>query len=99
MSSVLCPLSSVLWSGGLAATYSSAAVAAVPLALRGLTAEFGMGSGVWALAVATRPLRFPDGRRLRAGVGDEGGRELRGSCVLSSGLTRGEGMGKAVSSD
>ena len=41
---------------GLAATYSSAAVAAVPSALRVFTAEFGMGSGVWPLAVTTRPV-------------------------------------------
>src|SRR5215469_15400748 len=40
---------------GLAATYSSAAGAAVPLARRVFTAEFGMGSGVWPLAMATRP--------------------------------------------
>src|SRR5215471_10910973 len=39
---------------GLAATYSSAAGAAVPLARRVFTAEFGMGSGVWPLAMATR---------------------------------------------
>src|SRR6516225_8692516 len=41
--------------GGLAATYSSAACAAVPSALRVFTAEFGMGSGAWPLAMATRP--------------------------------------------
>src|SRR5215469_17033037 len=40
--------------GGLAATYSSAACAAVPSALRVFTAEFGMGSGAWPLAMATR---------------------------------------------
>ena len=40
---------------GLAASYSSAAGAAVPLAQRVFTAEFGMGSGVWPLAMATRP--------------------------------------------
>src|SRR5215469_7767814 len=39
---------------GLAATYSSAAGAAVPLARRVFMAEFGMGSGVWPLAMATR---------------------------------------------
>ena|SRR5271165_2538533 len=30
---------------------------AVPWALRVFTAEFGMGSGVWPLAMATRPVR------------------------------------------
>lgn len=44
---------------GLAATYSSAAGAAVPWALRVFTAEFGMGSGVWPLAMATRPAKPP----------------------------------------
>src|SRR5438309_6854504 len=42
---------------GLAASYSSAAGAAVPSALRVFTAEFGMGSGVWPLAMATRPAK------------------------------------------
>ena len=40
---------------GLAATYSSAPWGAVPSAQRVFTAEFGMGSGVWPLAMATRP--------------------------------------------
>ncbi len=40
---------------GLAATYSPASWDAVPLALRVFTAEFGMGSGVFPLAVATKP--------------------------------------------
>ena len=40
---------------GLAATDSSAAGAAVPWAQRVFTAEFGMGSGAWPLAMATRP--------------------------------------------
>ena len=44
---------------GLAATYSSTAGAAVPWALRVFTAEFGMGSGVWPLAMATRPGKPP----------------------------------------
>ena len=44
---------------GLAATYSSTAGAAVPWALRVFTAEFGMGSGVWPLAMATRPAKLP----------------------------------------
>src|SRR5437870_13892972 len=49
---------------GLAAPYSSAAGAAVPLAQRVFTAEFGMGSGVWPLAMATRPANPPfDGSR------------------------------------
>jgi hypothetical protein len=43
---------------GLAATYSSAAGAAVPSAQRVFTAEFGMGSGVWPRAMATRPARL-----------------------------------------
>src|SRR5215469_13398198 len=34
-------------------------VAAVPWALRVFTAEFGMGSGVWPLAMATRPGKLP----------------------------------------
>jgi hypothetical protein len=42
---------------GLAATYSSAPRGAVPSARRVFTAEFGMGSGVWPLAMATRPAR------------------------------------------
>ena len=42
---------------GLAATYSSAPWGAVPSALRVFTAEFGMGSGVLPLAMATRPCR------------------------------------------
>ena len=46
---------------GLAATDSSAAGAAVPWALRVFTAEFGMGSGVWPLAMATRPAKLPGG--------------------------------------
>jgi hypothetical protein len=33
--------------------------AAVPWALRVFTAEFGMGSGVWPLAMATRPAKPP----------------------------------------
>ena len=44
---------------GLAATYSSAPWGAVPSALRVFTAEFGMGSGVWPLAMATRPAKRP----------------------------------------
>src|SRR5271169_3787157 len=32
---------------------------AVPWALRVFTAEFGMGSGVWPLAMATRPAKPP----------------------------------------
>jgi hypothetical protein len=44
---------------GLAATDSSASVEAVPWALRVFTAEFGMGSGVWPLAMATRPAKLP----------------------------------------
>src|SRR5438046_6288895 len=46
---------------GLAASYSSAAGAAVPSAQRVFTAEFGMGSGVWPLAMATRPAKGPIG--------------------------------------
>ena len=48
---------------GLAATYSSTAGAAVPWALRVFTAEFGMGSGAWPLAMATRPAKLPLGVR------------------------------------
>ena len=44
---------------GLAATYSSAPWDAVPSALRVFTAEFGMGSGVLPLAMATRPSKTP----------------------------------------
>ena len=43
----------------LAATCSSASSDAVPSALRVFTAEFGMGSGVWPLAVATRLAKPP----------------------------------------
>jgi hypothetical protein len=43
----------------LAATCSSASLDAVPSALRVFTAEFGMGSGVWPLAVTTRLSRPP----------------------------------------
>ncbi len=42
-------------SEGLAATYSPTRSRAVPSALRVFTAEFGMGSGVGPLAMATRP--------------------------------------------
>src|SRR5438874_10567314 len=48
---------------GLAASYSSAAGAAVPLAQRVFTAEFGMGSGVWPLAMATRPSKAAERAR------------------------------------
>src|SRR5271155_3432868 len=44
---------------GLAATSSSAPWGAVPSALRVFTAEFGMGSGAWPLAVATRLAKPP----------------------------------------
>ena len=43
----------------LAATCSSTSSDAVPSALRAFTAEFGMGSGVEPLAVATRLSRSP----------------------------------------
>src|SRR5918992_911119 len=56
---------------GLAATYSPASIGAVPLALRVFTAEFGMGSGVWPLAMATRPAR--------TGLQGSGARDHRGS--------------------
>ena len=58
---------------GLAATYSSAPWGAVPSALRVFTAEFGMGSGVWPLAMATRPASLvraqpAPGREQAAGI-------------------------------
>ena len=56
----------VLVFAGLAATYSSAPLGAVPSALRVFTAEFGMGSGVCPLAMATRPAKA---RGLAAGGG------------------------------
>ena len=43
-------------------------VAAVPWALRVFTAEFGMGSGVWPLAMATRPGKLPCDVRSGRGV-------------------------------
>jgi len=45
----------VVRSTGLAVTYSPTSWDAVPSALRRLTAEFGMGSGVSLAAVATKP--------------------------------------------
>jgi hypothetical protein len=59
---------------GLAATYSSAAGAAVPSAQRVFTAEFGMGSGVWPRAMATRPARLRGAAGGVARVTGPGGR-------------------------
>ena len=56
---------------GLAATYSPAPWGAVPSALGVFTAEFGMGSGVWPLAMATRPAKPPWG-------------EVTGKCHLAA---------------
>src|ERR1051325_9534636 len=91
--------------GGLAATYSSAPWDAVPSALRVFTAEFGMGSGVLPLAMATRLShgsgtggRGPGLPGFRRPVSDEASRaclpaEL-GSAVLPAELGSGveEGM-------
>ena len=76
---------------GLAATYSSAPWGAVPSAQRVFTAEFGMGSGVWPLAMATRPAMpgprdarracsWLEGRR-SGGLSCEGGREVSGGAA------------------
>ena len=77
---------------GLAATYSSASIDAVPSALRVFTAEFGMGSGVLPLAMATRPGNAParprraDGNAPLPGAGSSlgGGAAVpwRESCTL-----------------
>jgi hypothetical protein len=68
----------------LAATYSPAAWAAVPWALGGFTAEFGMGSGAG-------PPPKPPGRPAapaRPGGAGPGGRVLvRGRCVCGAGGT------------
>src|SRR5437667_7149030 len=57
---------------GLAATYSSAPSDAVPSAQRVFTAEFGMGSGVLPLAMATRPAGAPCRRsEKRSEIGDQ----------------------------
>ena len=50
----LCCFGIPAWKG-LAATDSPTSRDAVPLARRGFTAEFGKGSGVGALAMATKP--------------------------------------------
>ena len=68
---------------GLAATSSSAPWGAVPSALRVFTAEFGMGSGVWPLAMATRPASLSPRKRgsLSCEGKDEVSVEARaGSC-------------------
>jgi hypothetical protein len=110
LSSVVCPLSSVPWRRrrgrpvDLAATYSPTPRGVVPSALRGFTAEFGMGSG-------GPPALWPPGRRdarsRGQGTGDRGQgtgdrrTELRetphpssGFCPLSSDC----GMGGAAAS-
>ena len=74
---------------GLAATDSSASVEAVPWALRVFTAEFGMGSGVWPLAMATRPAKLPGGEGecevrsvwSRVGLGAARGRWCGAGCT------------------
>ena len=65
---------------GLAATYSSALLSAVPSALRVFTAEFGMGSGVWPLAMATRP---PGSTRKPVGLPGKPGGRLSGGCHVA----------------
>jgi hypothetical protein len=66
---------------GLAATYSSAAGAAVPSALRVFTAEFGMGSGVWLLAMATRPAKPAPAKPVPAKAGGGGRCHVRRKCL------------------
>src|SRR5437667_11317851 len=63
---------------GLAATYSSAPSDAVPSAQRVFTAEFGMGSGVLPLAMATRPAGAPC-QNQRSEVRDQRSAALRRS--------------------
>ncbi len=68
--------------GGLAATYSSASIEAVPWALRVFTAEFGMGSGVFPLAMATRPaLGFRTDGFGRPGISRGSREESCGRCL------------------
>ncbi len=57
-----------LSSEGLAATYSPTRSRAVPSALRVFTAEFGMGSGVGPLAMATKP---SEDRNQKTGIRDQ----------------------------
>src|SRR6478609_9523346 len=73
---------------GLAATYSSAPWGAVPSALRVFTAEFGMGSGVWPLAMATRPAILPHGSGDLLSCEDEG--EVSGGRVRGLAAARGQ---------
>ena len=79
---------------GLAATCSSAAVAAVPSARRVFTAEFGMGSGVFALAMATRP---PPDNRPQAGPWLEQGAGVAGGvCHAAEEVSGGAARGLAA---
>ena len=73
---------------GLAATYSSAAGAAVPWAQRVFTAEFGMGSGVWPLAMATRPAKPRWGCEVRQKVSE--------ACLRHAGPGGSRGVGGAA---
>src|SRR5215469_13970572 len=66
-------------------------VAAVPWALRVFTAEFGMGSGVWPLAMATRPGKLPCDVR--------GRKEVSGSRVGLALHAGGGAHGSSRSSD
>ena len=68
----------------LAATCSSACCHAVPSALRVFTAEFGMGSGVDAPAVATRRPRPPGNRRTTDGRTENRGWVALVFCLASS---------------
>jgi hypothetical protein len=65
LSCFLAPDAWSLSSEDLAATYSPASWDAVPSALRVFTAEFGMGSGVWPLAMTTRSSEDRKGQKAR----------------------------------
>jgi hypothetical protein len=87
------PRAWALWGGGpegLAATDSPATGVAVPWALGGFTAEFGMGSGAgpppWPPGPPARPRGPPRGRGAGAGLG-------AGACVSGAGAGRGPGGG------
>src|SRR5215469_6225560 len=81
--------------GGLAATYSSAAGAAVPSALRVFTAEFGMGSGAWPLAMATRPA---PAKPVPAKAGSRGLCHVSGSVFTARPLVYGSPLARGLGS-
>ena len=72
---------------------------AVPSARRVFTAEFGMGSGVWPLAMATRPaIRLSCGREkcLGEAAGPSGSRIDPGSCRYARRRSPGDRPWRAV---